>query len=145
LADCVARSSIARLGFLILLKTFQRLGYFVLIREVPVRIVEHIAHDQGFSYVPAGLSDYDDSGTRRRPVPLIRKRQGAKPFGHEGLQLLGGAVREAARTKEDLADLINVGIEELVRHSFELPGFTTLLEEAARPGGGESRFLRPHV
>jgi len=132
LADRVARSSTARLGFLILLKTFQRLGYFVLVREVPVRIVEHIAHDQGFLYVPAGLSDYDESGTRRRHVPLIRERQGAKPFSHEGLQLLGRAVREAARTKEDLADLINVGIEELVHHSFELPGFTTLLEEAQR-------------
>jgi hypothetical protein len=30
---------------------------------------------------------------------------------------------------EDLADIINVAIEELIRHSFELPGFTTLLKE----------------
>jgi uncharacterized protein DUF4158 len=130
LAESVARSSTARLGFLILLKTFQRLGYFVLLRDVPASIVEHIAHDQGFLYVPAGLDDYDDSGTRRRHVPLIRERQGAKSFGNEGLQLLGRAVREAAHAKEDLADLINVGIEELVRQSFELPRFTTLLAEA---------------
>jgi hypothetical protein len=40
LADRVARSLTSRLGFLILLKTFQRLGYFVLIRDVPVSIVE---------------------------------------------------------------------------------------------------------
>jgi len=38
--------------------------------------------------------------------------------------------RTAARTNEDLTDLINIAIEELVHHNFELPGFTTLLEEA---------------
>jgi hypothetical protein len=31
---------------------------------------------------------------------------------------------------EDLADIINVAIEELVRGSFELPGFSTLHKEA---------------
>ena len=54
LADRVARSLTSRLGFLILLKTFQRLEYFVLIRDVPVSIVEHIARDQGFLQAPAG-------------------------------------------------------------------------------------------
>ena len=73
LADRVARSSTAHLGFLILMKTFQRLGYFVLIRDVPVSIVEHIAHDQGFLDIPAGLAEYDESGTRRRHVPIIRR------------------------------------------------------------------------
>ena len=73
LADRVARSLTSRLGFLILLKTFQRLGYFVLIRDVPVSIVEHIARDQGFLQAPAGLAEYDDSGTRRRHVPIIRR------------------------------------------------------------------------
>ena len=132
LADRVARSLTSRLGFLILLKTFQRLGYFVLIRDVPVSIVEHIARDQGFLQAPAGLAEYDDSGTRRRHVPIIREYLKAKTFGDDGLALLGRVVREAARTREDLADLINIGIEELLRQSFELPGFTTLLEEAQR-------------
>jgi hypothetical protein len=34
---------------------------------------------------------------------------------------------EAARTRDDLADIINVAIEELVRHRYELPAFGTLL------------------
>ena len=42
------------------------------------------------------------------------------------------AVREAAQTKEDLSDIINVAIDELVRQSFELPGFTKIQEEAQR-------------
>jgi hypothetical protein len=33
---------------------------------------------------------------------------------------------EAAKTKEDLADLINVALEELARECFELPPFATL-------------------
>ena len=33
---------------------------------------------------------------------------------------------EAARTKDDLTDLINVALEELVRCCFELPAFGTL-------------------
>ena len=49
-----------------------------------------------------------------------------KPFGVDGQAALGKAVREAAHAKDDLADIINVAIEELVRQAFELPGFTTI-------------------
>jgi hypothetical protein len=40
------------------------------------------------------------------------------------------AMREAARTKQELADLINVAIEELVRKKYELPAFDTLVRGA---------------
>jgi hypothetical protein len=99
LADRVVRSATARLGFLVLLKTFQRLGYFVMIRDVPASIVEHIAHDQGFLEKPGGLDEYDASGTRRRHVPIIREYLGAKPFCDEGLALLGRVVSEAPRNE----------------------------------------------
>ncbi|MFD0360088.1 DUF4158 domain-containing protein [Nocardia sp. GCM10030253] len=36
------------------------------------------------------------------------------------------AIRAAALTKDNPADLINVALEELVRSSCELPGYTTL-------------------
>jgi hypothetical protein len=138
LAEGVSRSEIARLAFLVLLKTFQRLGYFVQLRDVPRTIVEHIAHTQGFLVTPEGLADYDASGTRRRHVPIIRAHQRVHAFGAEaeGQAVLRRAVWEAAHTKEDLADIINVAIEELVRHGYELPGFTTL-QEAAQRGRGE--------
>jgi hypothetical protein len=38
----------------------------------------------------------------------------------------GAAIRAAAQTKDNPADLINVALEELVRQSCELPGYTTL-------------------
>src|SRR6478672_11829641 len=62
----------ARLGFLILLKTFQRLGYFVLVAGVPRPIVEHIAHYLGAELSADELPRYDESGTRRRHIPVIR-------------------------------------------------------------------------
>ena len=40
------------------------------------------------------------------------------------------AMQEAAHTKEHLADLVNVGIEELVRLKYELPVFDTLVRGA---------------
>lgn len=132
LADGVARGEVARLGFLVLLKAFQRLGYFLQLRDVPAAIVEHIAHTQGFLVAPGGLGEYDESGTRRRHVAVIRAHQRVRPFDTDGQVALGKAVREAAQTKEDLADIINVAIEELVRQAFELPGFTTIQEEAQR-------------
>ena len=36
------KGSIAELGFLVLLKTYQRLGRFILLSEVPAPIIEHI-------------------------------------------------------------------------------------------------------
>lgn len=98
LARQVARSETARLGFLVLLKTFQRLGYFIQLHEVPQAIIEHIARGQGFLVAPLNLHEYDASGTRRRHIPIIRSIQHVKPFGPDGQDVLRRAVREAAQT-----------------------------------------------
>lgn len=37
---------------------------------------------------------------------------------------------EASRVREDLADVINIAIEELLRRRFELPAFTTFFRAA---------------
>ena len=64
LAERSSKGEPARLAFLVLLKTFQRLGYFVALRDLPRGIVEHIGHDRGMLIVPEA-AEYDDSGTRR--------------------------------------------------------------------------------
>jgi hypothetical protein len=46
---------------------------------------------------------------------------------------------------EDLADIINVAIEELIRESFELPGFSTLHKEAKRGRAEVNRTLYRRV
>ena len=132
LATRVSKGETATLGFLILLRTFQRLGYFIKLREVPRSIVEHIGNNLGMLIVPETMAEYDGSGTRRRHVPIIRKYLRVKSFDESGQELLSNTVRAAAARMEDLADIINVAIEELVRHSFELPGFTSLVKGAQR-------------
>lgn len=109
-------------------------------------IVEHIGQHQGLLIVPDTMAEYDESGTRRRHVPVIRKYLRVKSFDESGQALLSSTVRLAAARMEDLADIINVAIEELIRHSFELPGFTTLHKEATRGRAEVNRvlYLRVH-
>lgn len=119
-----------KLCFLILLKTFQRLGYFVLLRDVPSAIVNHIARQLGFLIAPMDLSGYDNSGSRRRHIILIRNYLKIKPFDHNAQALINQIMRPVAMTRDDLADLINAAIEGLIEQYYELPGFTTLLRTA---------------
>lgn len=145
LATRVSKGELAKLGFLILLKTFQRLGYFIALRDVPRSIIEHIGHDQGMLIVPDSMAEYDESGTRRRHVSIVRKYLRVKSFDESGQALLASSVRQAAARMEDLADIINVAIEELIRHSFELPGFTSLIKEAQRGRAEVNRLLYSRV
>lgn len=62
LAVSVAKGEAAKLSFLVLLKTFQSLGYFVALEEVPRCIVEHIGHDRGMLIVPKTMAEYVQSG-----------------------------------------------------------------------------------
>jgi len=132
LAESVSRGFHAKVCFLVLLKTFQRLGYFVLLRDVPDQIVGHVAKHAGGLAMTIDSAAYDASGTRRRHVLTIRGHLKVNPYSEcgEAEELLTEVLREASQTKEDLADIINVGIEELVRHRFELPAFRTLHDKA---------------
>ena len=107
-----------------LLKTFQRLGYFVPLRSVPRPIVEHIAAWTESKVLDAAA--YDASGSRRRHIAAIRTFLAINPFDLVAETVLGDIMTEAALTKEALADIINAGIEELIRQRYELPGFSTL-------------------
>jgi hypothetical protein len=60
------REQVPRIGRLVLLKTFQRLGYFVMVNEVPKLIFQHVAQCAGYDAVPDGLDFYDASSVRRR-------------------------------------------------------------------------------
>ena len=130
-AETLTRSDTSRLGLMVLLKTFQHLGYFVQLRDVPAPIVDHIARCLGYLFVPDKLLTYDDSGSRQSHVQQLRQHFRITPFTEGGEAVTMQALREAAQTCEDLRDLINVAIETLTLHRYELPGFTTL-ERLAR-------------
>ena len=50
-------------------------------------------------------------------------------------KIVVSSIAQAAKTKNDLADIINVAIEELVHHRYELPVFNTLVRAAKRVRG----------
>lgn len=134
-----------QLGFVVLLKTFQRLGYFVLSNEVPEAIIEHIATVIKSRNDREGLRRYDQSEIRRNHLRLVRRFLDVKPFSTQGKTLLRTTLSEAALTKEDVADIVNVGIEILVRHRYELPAFDTLVREARAGRAATNQALYEQV
>ncbi len=124
------REAAPRVGLLVMLKTFQRLGYFVQLADVPLSIVLKVTQAAGYDAAPNGLDDYDQSTLRVRHMALIRAWTGVSAFDREALRTIVKSCVEASRVREDLADIINIAIEELLRKRYELPGFTTLFRAA---------------
>lgn len=120
-----------RLALLVLLKAFQRLGYFIQFADLPSAVASHVATAAGVpTAVVAGLGKYDGSTYRMRLMGLVRGFLSVCAYDATAHRLAVAASLEAARTREDLADIVNATIEELVRHRRELPAFSTLLRIA---------------
>ncbi len=140
-ADQVARGGRARLGLLVTLKVFQRLGFFTPLADVPLDVVRHIARTLRSHISPNALAEYDRSGTKRRHRAAIRRYLVVQAWGKGGRHVVVQSVALAAQTKSDLADLINVALEELVRQRIELPAFSTLLRATRRTRAAVHRDL----
>lgn len=127
---------ILRVGLILNLKLLQRLGYFVPVASVPRSIMQHVLDAMGIKrpITLKQLKDYDRSGSRSRQQQQLREYLGIKPFDLSDQPWLTQIAENASETKEMLADIINVMLEELAHHHFELPGFTVLkrIARAAR-------------
>ncbi len=100
---------------------------------MPNAIIEHIAASVGEPYDKNNLGLYDISQVRRKHLSAVRNFLNVNPFGNDGKSLMRQTFAEAALTKEDVIDIVNIGIETLVRHRYELPAlFNTLVREAQR-------------
>ncbi len=128
--DAATRSPDTRLGFMLLLKGHQRLGRFVTSEQVPAAIVDHVASALGEPGDPGRLRRYDGSQARRKHLAAVRRFLAVKAFDGDAKALVRAAFREAALAKDDVIDLVNIGIETLVRHRYELPAFDGLAREA---------------
>lgn len=112
--------------FLILLKTFQRLGYAVPYQDIPVSIIRHITVELAVTISSQELKEYDGSNTRSRHLLIIRQYLGLQAYGTAAQQAVEKVLETEAQTKHDMVDLINLSISELVRQRFELPAFRTI-------------------
>jgi hypothetical protein len=80
LAAQVAKGSGPKIYFLILLKTFQRLGYFARLYDVPRPIAEHVSLLFGVHFDALEWDAYDESGAWRRHVAAISEHLVIKPY-----------------------------------------------------------------
>ena len=82
-----ARKPALQVGLLLLLKTFQRLGYFVRYVDIPAAIISHIARSAGYQDLPEGLEGYDASTARGRHMMLgaqLRRRDSLRLCSTQG-------------------------------------------------------------
>ena len=63
-------------------------------------------------------------------MSLIRDYVGVSAWCEAAQIAMETACYEAAKTQDDLTDIINVALEELVRQRYELPAFSTILRTA---------------
>jgi hypothetical protein len=143
--DRSTKSPVAAFGGLILLKTFQRLGYFPSFDALPPRLIHHLATAMGVLRPYDCLQQYEEQGFRKWHLSLIRDYLGIKSFGDGGRHVLVGAVIAASRSKDILADIINVGLEALVHARYERPAFSTLRRAAQKARSQVTRGYYQHV
>ena len=142
----VTKTRTTKVCFLLALKTFQCIGYFLPLREVPLDLVRHVAGALGVTTLDtATLTHYDRSSTRWRHHATIRAHLEVHSFDRTARHVVVEAMGAAAHTKHDLADLVNVALEELVRHRYELPKFTVLARAALRVRSAVTRRLYHEV
>jgi hypothetical protein len=104
-----------RLAVLVLIKTAQRLGYFVKLAAVPPSIVAHIAACLAAKpLTKVEMRDFDLNSERQhqRLLEQVRRFLGIQAVTGATTRVIESAAREAAQTKHELADIINVVIEQ---------------------------------
>ncbi|WP_459501460.1 site-specific integrase [Bacillus sp. C1] len=63
-----------------------------------------------------------------RQIAMIRQYREVKPFDEQAHQLLLQSMQNSVLEKDEKSDIINVAIAELVKNSYELPAFHTLIK-----------------
>jgi len=109
---------------LVLLKCHQHLGYLPSLKDIPTPVIVYVREQLD---MPQDVTlAYEAERSRYRHYPLIRDFLKIQAYSQGGQDIAASAIRQAATTMSDPADLINVAIEKLLEQRFELPAFSTL-------------------
>ena len=123
-----ARGDSQQLTLLVLLKCHQHLGYLPFLKDIPKQVIIYV-RDQ--LELPEETSIvYEAERSRHRYYQQIRDFLKVQAYSQGGQNIAESAIRQAATTMSDPADLINVAIEKLIEQRFELPSFSTLVRAA---------------
>lgn len=135
-----------RLGFAVLLKIFQRMGYFPAMNTIPDAVIKYIRKQiQFIDPTTAFIYEHESSFNRHRrriydylKITRWEKREVKSQSGHShpGRHHAIQVAYDAAQTMNFPADIINVVIEDLRKNNYELPAFNQLSRLVKR-----TRFL----
>jgi hypothetical protein len=122
------RGNRMRFNFAIQLKSFQNLGYFVDVEEIPQTILEYLKKQMR---IPHNTKSF-----YKHPRTLLRHRMSIRDYlkitpwikkGIDSAQRIAMQIAyKASQTMNNPADIINTVIEQLVEKHLELPTFTNL-------------------
>ena len=111
-ASDATRQDDSQLTLLVLLKSFQRLGYFPKLSDVPADVLGHVGRGLSIGAVtPTPLP----ARTLERYRVLVRSFVGVVHDPAAVRKLIADTIEVEAKTKDNPADLINVALEELVK------------------------------
>lgn len=130
------RGDSLRLGFGVLLKVFQRLGYFPNLNDIPAAVIKHITMQISFINETTIFS-YEHESTFNRHRRRVYEYLNVKRWEKHAVNITGEpqhpgkhhAIRvayNAAQTMNFPADIINVVVEDLRTNNYELPAFNQL-------------------
>ena len=114
--------------FILLIKSFQCLGYITSLETIPNQVVKYISKQLNVKDFSKKLKNYDNSGSKQRHIEKIRDFFNVKSYYKGGQELLTKVLLETVKSKDDISDIINVCIEYLVKNNYELSSFQTLFK-----------------
>ncbi len=100
-----------QLPLMILLKSFQKLGYLPFVDDVPIQVQEFVAAKLEWEH---GEIKPPPRMTRTRLRQAIYEHLKIKPFRNGGKEAVEEISQQIAASMSDPADLINVAIEHLI-------------------------------
>ncbi|MGH3410920.1 MAG: DUF4158 domain-containing protein, partial [Streptosporangiaceae bacterium] len=122
-----------RLVLLVMLKCYQRLGYFPQLDQVPLAVTEHV-HARAMEPAGERIASHGRLSVRmlRRCRGLVRQRTGTVWDPDRVHAVAETAMRDALQGKDNPADVINVALEALTGQGCELPAYSMLDRLAGR-------------
>jgi hypothetical protein len=118
-----ARGPAQKFALMILLKVFQRLGYFPTPEKIPGAILGHL---RAVMKLPEELVPDITPRTLYKYHAAIREHLSIAADTKHIRHIANQAAFQAAQVMDNPADLINVAIETLIKERCELPAFSTL-------------------
>jgi TnpA family transposase len=133
------------LNTIVLLKCFQRLGYFPSLRIIPKKIIDHLREYLRIeNAIPFG---YKHTQVLYRHQAMIRDYLNTEPYPKGGREVASQVAMESARIHNYPADIINRVLEELLQKRYELPAYSQIdrLVKQTRQQVNQNIFERVHI